>query len=408
MASISAFALWVTAALPHSTPEVVAMSRADNVVYLDERPGLPSAARTLPSRFYTDPEIFRREMEAIFFRRWIYAGRVEGLEQPGQYRLVELAGESVIVLRDDRGELAAFYNVCRHRGTRLCTEENGKLHGALQCPYHAWTYDYRGRLKNAPFMEKTDGFDKEAHPLHPVAVDTWDGHIFLHLSPPASQSLAEQLDDLPRKFAAWNMAELEMARQVTYPIRTNWKLVIQNYSECLHCPLLHPQLNRISHFMSGENDPPHPGYLGGRMDLRDGVATLTEDGTSPWGPLPGLDDEQRRGVYYWAVLPGLMLNLHPDYVLTFQLLPQAVDRTDIVCTWLFHPEAIAKPDFDPAPAVDFWDLTNRQDWDVSEKAQQGIASRSYVPGPYSNREELLFALDRWVLDQLGEDDPQGV
>jgi Rieske 2Fe-2S family protein len=153
--------------------------------------------------------------------------------------------------------------------------------------------------------------------------------------------------------------------------------------------------------MSGENDPPHPAYLGGRMDLRPGFASLTVDGKSPWRPLPGLDEAQRRGVYYWAVLPNLLLNLHPDYMLTFQLLPRAHDHTDIVCEWHFHPDEMARPGFDPAPAVEFWDLTNRQDWAVSELAQQGIASRAYVPGPYSNREELLLALDRWVLERLG-------
>ena len=377
------------------------MSSTDNMAYLDQRPGLPSAARTLPARFYTDPEIFRREMEAIYFAGWIYGGREEDLAEPGDYFLLELAGESLVVLRDHDGALRGFYNVCRHRGTRLCTAEHGRLKGALQCPYHAWTYDYRGRLTGAPFMEKTTGFDKDEHPLHSVMVDTWDGHVFVHPSPPG-RSLAHQLDDLPEKFAAWGMADLRRAHRIVYSLRTNWKLVIQNYSECLHCPLLHPQLNQISHFMSGENDPPHPAYLGGRMDLRDGFETLTTDGKSPWAPLPGLDTNQRRGVYYWAVLPNLLLNLHPDYMLTFQLLPKAHDRTDIVCTWHFHPDTLAAPDFDPSPAVDFWDLTNRQDWEVSELAQQGIASRSYVPGPYSNREELLYALDHWVLERLGE------
>lgn len=372
--------------------------------YTDDRPALKAPARTLPPRYYTDPQLFGRELECIFFDHWIYAGREEQIPRPGSYFLVEVGGESVIVLRDQDHRLRAFYNVCRHRGTRLCDESEGTLPGALQCPYHAWTYDYGGRLTNAPFMDKTPGFCREEHTLAPVAVDTWDGHVFVHLSPPAPD-LQEHLDDLPAKFQAWGMADLRLAHREVYSLATNWKLVIQNYSECLHCPLLHPQLNAVSHFMSGHNDPPHRAYLGGRMELRDGFESLTMDGKSPWAPLPNVDAHGRRGVYYWAVLPNLLLNLHPDYMLTFRLVPRAADRTDIVCGWYFHPDEMAKASFDPGPAVDFWDLTNRQDWQVSEWSQEGIGSRAYVPGPYSHREELLHALDLWVLERLGDPAP---
>ena len=367
--------------------------------YADDRPVMAASAMTLPASYYTDADYFRREMEAIHFKRWIYAGREEQVSAAGQYFLVDLAGESLIVLRHPDGNLRAFYNVCRHRGTRLVTTPSGSLKGHLQCPYHAWTYDYGGCLVGAPFMDKTEGFRRDDYPLHGVAVDTWDGHIFIHLSPPA-QPLMDHLADLPSRFASWGMEDLRLARRTVYHLACNWKLVIQNYSECLHCPLLHPQLHKISHFMSGDNAPPHPTYLGGRMDLRPEVQSLTTDGSSPWATLPGLSGEQSRGVYYFAVLPNLLLNLHPDYMLTFNLLPQAHDRTDIICEWHFHRDEMAKDGFDPSPAVEFWDLTNRQDWEVSELAQQGIASRAYRPGPYSNREELLAALDAWVLEQV--------
>jgi Rieske 2Fe-2S family protein len=134
------------------------------------------------------------------------------------------------------------------------------------------------------------------------------------------------------------------------------------------------------------------------MDLRDGVKTLTLGGAQE--PLPGLSDEDRRYVYYYAILPNLLLNLHPDYMLTFTLWPRAVDRTEIVCEWHFHPDAIARPGFDPSGAIEFWELTNRQDWELSDLAQEGIASAGYVPGPYSNREELLHALDEWVIEKV--------
>ena len=370
-------------------------------MYNNNRPELPAEARTLSAEYYTRADVFAEELERIHFATWLYAGRCEQIPQPGDYFLVELGAESVILLRDAGGTVRAFYNVCRHRGTRICKAARGTFPGKIQCPYHAWTYAYEGALIKAPLMEKTPGFCTADHRLGSVAVDTWDGHIFIHfgLEPPP---LAQHLADLPARFRPWRMEELRLAHEITYPIRANWKLVIQNYSECIHCPLLHPQLQQLSHYMSGENVPPHPAYLGGRMDLRDGVRTLARAGSGPWDALPGLGEAERRGVFYYALLPNLLLNLHPDYMLTFTLWPRAHDRTEIVCRWYFHPDEMAREGFDPSGAIEFWDLTNRQDWDVSELAQQGISSRAYRPGLYSNREELLYALDRWVVERIGK------
>lgn len=368
-------------------------------MYADTRPALPAAARTLPGRYYREPEVFERELERIHLRAWLHAGRAESIPHPGDYFLVELGTESAIVLRDRGGDPRAFHNLCRHRGTRLVQAPAGRLGDRIRCPYHAWTYGLDGGLRGAPHMDKTPGFSVNDYPLLPLAVASWDGHLFVCFDP-EPPPLAAQLADLPDRFRAWRMETLRLAHRIDYTVRANWKLVIQNYSECLHCPLLHPQLQRLSHFLSGDNDPPHPGYLGGRMELRPGVETLSTDGKSPWAPLPELDADQRRGVYYYAILPNLLLNLHPDYVLTFTLWPRACDRTDIICRWFFHPDEIAREGFDPSPAVAFWDLTNRQDWAVSEQAQAGISSRAYRPGPYSNREELLLALDRWVVERL--------
>ena len=293
--------------------------------------------------------------------------------------------------------------MCRHRGTRLCNAEEGQLPGRIQCPYHAWTYGLDGRLLSAPHMDKVAGFAEADYPLQTVATAVWDGHVFINLSA-HPRPLAEQLASLPAKFEPWGMADLRLVERRAYALAANWKLVVQNYSECLHCPIVHPLLHRQSHYMSGENEPPRPSYLGGRMDLRDGVKTLSMDGQTARACLPGLGPDDRRHVYYYALLPNLLLNLHPDYMLTFTLWPRAVDRTDVVCEWHFHPEEIARPGFDPTGAIEFWDLTNHQDWALSELAQQGIGSRGYRPGPYSNREELLHALDRFVLDRTGAGD----
>jgi Rieske 2Fe-2S family protein len=366
------------------------------------RPPLAAGTLTLPARYYTDPVHFEREMEAIHCRMWLCAGRAEALAAAGRYTVRQFGNADVILLRDEHGGLAAFHNVCRHRGTRLCRDADGQLAGLIQCRYHGWTYRLDGSLAAAPHMDQVEGFREADYPLRRVAVAEWDGHVFINLAddPPP---LADQLGPLPAKFRPWGMAGLRTVERRTYSLRANWKLVVQNYSECLHCPIAHPLLQRQSHYLSGDNEPPRATYLGGRMDLRDGVQTLSLDGTTSRPCFAGLSPEDRRRVYYYALLPNLLLNLHPDYVLTFTLWPRAADLTDVVCEWHFHPDEVAKRDFDPKGVVLFWDLTNRQDWELSELAQQGISSRGYAPGPYSNREELLHALDAFVLERTGSD-----
>jgi Rieske 2Fe-2S family protein len=356
-----------------------------------------SQAKTLPARYYTDPEVFRQEMETFFCKMWICALRSEQIPSPGDYRLCEVAGESIIVTHDRAGEVRAFYNVCRHRGTRMCREEQGTLPGHIQCPYHGWTYGLDGKLLGAPHMDDA-AFRREDYPLHAVRVDSWDAHIFLNLAA-QPKPLAVQLAQLPEKFAAWGMRDLRVHRQHTYEVKANWKLIISNYNECLHCPLLHPMLCSVSDPMSGDNDSPHPSYIGGSMRFRGGAETMSIDGKRRREYLPGLNDEQRQHVFYYAIYPNLLLSLHPDYVMAHRLWPRAPDRTVIVCEWYFHPKEMAKPNFNADDAIDFWHATNKEDWEISELSQKGISSRAYEPGPYSTREGLPLAFDRMILER---------
>ena len=369
--------------------------------YQDTRPPLPVSARTLPAEHFTDPRLFEVELARIFGRSWFCAGRAEEVPERGSYVVREIAGANVIVVRDERGDVVAHHNVCRHRGTVIAKDPAGCFPGRIRCPYHAWTYGLDGRLLAAPHMERTEGFRPAEHPLLAVGAALWDGHVFLNLAdrPPP---LAEQLGDLPEKFRPWRMEDLRRVERRVYEVRANWKLIVQNYSECLHCPTAHPLLTRHSHHLSGANDPPAEGYLGGRMDLRQGARTLSVDGGSNRACFAGLSADDRRRVYYYAVLPNLLLSLHPDYMLTCTLWPRAVDRTEIVCEWHFDPDAIAAGDFDPGGAIELWDVTNREDWELCERAHEGIATAGYRPGPYSNREELLHAFDRWVLARVGK------
>jgi Rieske 2Fe-2S family protein len=351
---------------------------------------------TLPARYYTDPEVFRQELESFFCRTWICAGRSEQVASTGDFFLREVAGESIVLTRDATGALRAFYNVCRHRGTRMCREAKGKFAGRIQCPYHGWTYGLDGRLLGAPHMEAD--FRHEEYPLHSVRIDEWDEHVFLNLDTQA-QPLATQLADLPQKFAPWGMQDLRRYKRIEYDVAANWKLMVTNYNECLHCPVLHPMLSQISDYLSGENDPPQPTYIGGSMEFREAAETMSTDGKRRRAFLPGLNEERCKQVLYYTVFPNLLVSLHPDYMMTHTLWPQAVNRTHVICEWHFHPDEMAKPDFQADDAVEFWDITNREDWGISELSQKGISSRAYTPGPYSRQEGLPSAFDRMILER---------
>lgn len=356
----------------------------------------PPASTTLPARYYTDHDLFREEVERFYCQTWVCAGRSNQIPKPGDYFLREIADESIIITRDNSGSLQAFFNVCRHRGTRICAQPAGTFPGRIQCGYHGWTYGLDGRLLGAPQMH--EGFCHADYPLHRVHVGAWDEHIFINLAKDPTP-LAEQLDDLPQKFHNWQMGELRTYRSTEYEVKTNWKLIVLNYNECLHCPILHPALNAITGYLTGKNDRAHRAYIGGAMEFQGGARTMSRDGKLRRDYLPGLNAEQRERVYYYAIFPNLLLSLHPDYVMTHTLWPRAVDRTQVICEWHFHPAEMAKPDFEGDDAVEFWDLTNREDWRISELSQLGIRSRAYTPGPYSRCESLPHAFDEVVLER---------
>ena len=214
---------------------------------------------TLPRRFYADPEFYRAELERFYFNRWICAGRTDAIPRAGDYFTRAIGDESIIVTRAGSGEIQALFNVCRHRGTRLRDDAAGHFTDRIQCPYHNWTYDLEGRLLAAPHM--TPAFCKEDYPLHRAGCEVWDGHIFVNLgaglggtdrTPP----LREQLADLPDRFAPWRMADLRLHRRIVYDVKANWKLIVLNYNECLHCPTLHPTLNRLHHYLGADNIAP--------------------------------------------------------------------------------------------------------------------------------------------------------
>jgi glycine betaine catabolism A len=357
-------------------------------------------AMTLARDYYVSPEVFHDEQERLFRQKWVCVGRSEQIAKNGEYFLAMVAGESLIILRDQESRLRGFYNICRHRGTRLCEEHTGRFSGSIQCPYHAWTYSTDGQLIGAPHMNEVAGFDRRAFPLHDIAVHEWEGFLFVNLArdpEPFEVAFAPVLT----RFSRFSIASLRSARRIEYDVKSNWKLLFQNYSECLHCPMIHPGLTRVTPYLSGENDLTEGSYLGGFMVISQQGGSMTESG-NPCGVTVGTlagDDLQR--AYYYSLMPNLLLSMHPDYVMAHTLWPVAPDRTRIVCDWLFHPESFENPEYDPQDGVRFWDTVNRQDWHICEQSQLGVSSRAYVPGPYSPRESVPAAWDREYLRLMG-------
>ncbi|HEY6330466.1 MAG TPA: aromatic ring-hydroxylating dioxygenase subunit alpha [Blastocatellia bacterium] len=354
---------------------------------------------TLPAEFYNSADIFAEELEKIFYDRWVCVGRASQLAI-GNHLALKIGNESLVLARDSEGTLRAFFNVCRHRGALVCTQGTAHPPGLLRCPYHGWTYDLTGSLVRAPSMEEVDGFDKAKSPLHPVAVENWEGFLFVNLAKepePFGKAFAPVLN----RFSQWGLEGLSVARTIEYEIAANWKIIVENYSECYHCPLLHPEFSRRVPFRSGKNDLFQGPFLGGFMDLSQDFDSLTVSGGICAPRLQGISGDDDRRVYFYALFPNMTLSLHPDYAMYFTLWPLANDRTKIVCEWLFEAEGTDRGNCDPDDAVQFWDEVNRQDWRVCELVQQGTRSRAYGPSPYCNTESLLVAFNQEVRKALG-------
>ena len=361
-------------------------------------------ASLLPPRVYHDPAVLAYEEEAWFVGGWICVGREEDILRRGQYFLTELCGENLIVVRDNDDQVRAFFNFCRHRGATLVTEETGHI-PRFQCPYHAWIYDLNGRLHKPRFCDMLENFDLDEWGLVPVNVGLWQGFIFLNISGDAPL-LADYLTDMIDFFDRFDFAELRRARLIDYDVRANWKAIVENYSECYHCPGVHPQLNRITPYNLGDWIPTDGPWNASWMPVVGDHETLTMDGQmTEHGRdfLDGMTEDDHKKVYYFVVWPNLLISLHPDYLMTHRVVPLAPDRTYIVCEWFFDAEDMAKPAFDPTDAIEFWDLTNRQDWEVCELQQRGTASRAYMGGRFTGLESAVHAFDMHVADRYASD-----
>jgi Rieske 2Fe-2S family protein len=243
-----------------------------------------------------------------------------------------------------------------------------------------------GRLAGAPRFGDVPGFRKDHYPLVSLPVSEWRGWVFVNVTGDAPR-FEEWVGNLDEIVAPWRPERLRPAARHEYLVQANWKTITENYHECYHCPSIHPELCRVTPPDSGANLTHTGVWIGGSMELRDHADTMSVSGHSAGVRIPGLTDEQARQVLYMGLLPNLLISLHPDYVLTHRLEPVSTTETRVECEWLFPPEALDRPGFDPSYAVEFWDLTNRQDWAAVESVARGLASRGARPGPFAWTED---------------------
>jgi Rieske 2Fe-2S family protein len=366
----------------------------------------------LPPRFYSSADVFRLEAERIFFEQWFCVGRADQIPAQGDYLHVVVAGESVLVLRGRDNELRGFYNVCRHRGSRLvgtpqlpdaATPEaisSGRVAGAVTCPYHAWSYNLDGTLRAAPYVRFDETCPKDGFSLVPIHLDQWGGFIFLNLTRQTPPPLLEQLAEPARRLGRYPLQDLRRGAQLVYDVRANWKVLMENYNECYHCGPVHPELCALV--------PAFRERGGAGLDWDDGIPhragawTFTLTGTSTRAPFPGLTDKEKTHHKGEICYPNLLLSVAAEHVAAFTLWPIQPDLTRIACEFLFHVSETTRPDFDPKDVVDFWDIVNRQDWRICESVQDGMRSRGFRGAFYSPMEDPSLDIRRYLEKHLGD------
>jgi Rieske 2Fe-2S family protein len=349
-------------------------------------------SRVLPRDAYVDPDVFAWEQENFLRRRWICTARSEELPSPGDQRAVRIGAETALLVRGADGVLRAFSNVCRHRGHELLPCDASTNGRAIVCPYHAWGYGLDGSLKAAPNFRDVAAFDRTEFPLLTLACAEWHGYVFVNASGDAGP-LSDQLGDLDRIIAPYDIASLVTLAKHDYVVDSNWKVLSENYNECYHCPTIHPELCAVSPPDSGYDYEGEGSWVGGSMWLVDGAQTMSLDGKSHGDPIPGVSTHERPTVGYIDVFPNLLISVHPDYVMTHKLTPLGPGATHIECTWAFPQSSARRPGFDPSYAVDFWDITNRQDWNACEGVQRGLTAREWTPGPIAPEETAVYEFD---------------
>lgn len=377
--------------------------------------GLRSARPTLHRNSYLTDAAFARDLERVWWREWVYVCRSEALSTPLSFRLFRIGDQEILILRDEQGALRAFHNTCRHRGSALKTEAEGRLKSRLLvCPYHAWSYSLRGDLVRVPSRACSADFDKGDHPLHRVAVQDWRGFVFVNLAGEADASMEGTFDSDPGLLANWPLERLRVGHTFRKTMACNWKIFWENYNECLHCPGVHPELSALvpiyGRGLMARHDDPHweahaddaaPEHAG---TLRTGAETWSADGAAHGRAFDGLGDAERAaGQTYVTHLPSLFVVGHVDYVRAVSLRPLGPSLTELTAEWLFSDETMPRSGEEMDNIVSFGRLVLEQDAGVCEINQRGLASRRHERGVLMPEEYDVARFQDWVRARTGEE-----
>jgi Rieske 2Fe-2S family protein len=370
---------------------------------------LQNPKNSLPAVWYYDPEHYQRELEAIWFRDWVCVGRIESLAHPGDYFLADIGNQSVIVTRNSGGELRAFHNTCRHRGSVLCREQTGRFrNGRIICPYHTWTYSTDGELLQTPGRVESGNFEYGRYPLHSVNVDTWRGFIFINLSSEPGCDLGDFLGDEARNVANWPLESMRSIHQEKKRIACNWKIFWENFSECYHCPRVHPELCKImpvykrSVFDIADLPQSNPDRESESSIVRvaEGVRTWTLDGQSNLPAIEGpSESDLAEGAVFASFTASMFIVTHADYVRSVRIVPSGPESTDLIIDWLLPEETkYAQEDIDRMLALPM--MVIDQDSEMCELNQRGLHSLSFEKGILVAQEYELWHFHEWVRNRL--------
>ena len=390
-----------------------------------QRPGF-----SLEQPFYTDGEIFEHDVERIVAKQWLYVDHVSRIPGRGDFMLYRIAGEEIILVRGKGGAIHAHFNVCRHRGSRVCRQSAGNAR-SFSCPYHGWTYALDGRLTTAPRMP--EGFDAADYPLHACHVRVFLGLIFINLARGEATEFDRIAANLGPFVEPHGLGRAKIAHREHYPTEGNWKLAVENFLECYHCAPAHPEYTRVNAYVRAnakdssayepnvaawnekaaamghrvgrtysETDLPEQPHGAFRQPIRDGYLTLSEDG-KPVAPLIGDFAQYDGGETMLVFGPLFYIYAANDHATTFRFTPVSPRHTEVVLTWLVHEDAEEGADYTVDPLKWMWDVTTIQDTAIIGNNQAGVNSRRYTPGPYSEREGFTDRFVRWYLKQLDAD-----
>jgi Rieske 2Fe-2S family protein len=374
--------------------------------------GLAETQKSLPASYYLDAAHYERELQAIWYRNWVYVCRADTLDQTRTFRTVGIGTQSILVLRDENGDLQAFHNTCRHRGSVLCTENEGRLRSkAIICPYHNWAYSLQGDLQRTPSKHCPDGFDKQDFPLYKVAVEEWNGFVFVNLAGKDAMPLAESFQKDSANLDNWPLSSLKLGHIYRKTMACNWKIFWENFNECLHCPNVHPELCKMvpiysRAYMEPAEDPnwpdnqdsTDPKITGG---MAKGMQTWTFDGQTVGKPFAGLSEQERKAGYHYVVnCPSVFIAAHIDYVRLVRLLPLGPEKTELQVEWLFSEETLADKSIDIEKAAGFAKLVMQQDAFVSELNQKGLHCIQHKQGVLMAEEYDVHNFQNWVREQL--------